>query len=151
LDYIKKLCILKLMLTNNNSKQEPHQYTAPQLYTTCNNCGDIVSHVDTSTDFDWSNEPVWSFTGVPCCSSSVNPCQTIRMGDPRHYAAWRHDEGESSWFDYVGRIITMYGYDITDIATVDDMLRLWSDMRNSIRYEDIVAYYKYLGGKTNDE
>ena len=134
------------MLTNNNSNQEANHYAAPQLYTTCNNCGSIVSHVDTSADFDWSDEPVWSFTGVSCCSSSVNPCQTIRMGDPRKYAEWAHEEGEDAWLDYVGRTITMYGYDITD-----DITKVWSDMRNSIRYTDIVAYYKYLGGKTNDE
>jgi hypothetical protein len=139
------------MLTNSNSNEDTNQHVAPQLYTTCNNCGDIISHVDTSTDFDWGDEPVWSFTGVSCCSSSVNPCQTIRMGDPRNYAAWLHNEGENPWLDYVGRTITMYGYDIADVMTVDDVLRLWSNMRNSIRYEDIVAYNKYLGDETSDE
>jgi len=148
------------MLTNSNEdKRNDRVYPSNilEMYTTCNNCGDIISHVDTRQDFDRSYEPVWDFMGVPCCSSSVNPCQTIRLGNPRSYDP---DSDYPPFLQYVGRILSFYGYDVDDnIQSIDDLLKVWCEIPNSIQYEDLVMYYNWMadyyntqtGDETNDE
>jgi hypothetical protein len=53
----------------------------------------------------------------------------------------------------VGRILSYYGYDVDDnIQSIDDLLKVWSIMPNSIQYEDLVMYYNtQKGDETNDE
>jgi len=113
------------------------------MFTTCNNCDDIVTYVDTDTDFDRSYEPVWAFMGVPCCGSSVNPCQTIRLGNPRSYDS---SSEHSAFLQYVGRLMSVYGYDIDN-----HIAEVWSNMPNSIQYEDLVMYYNWSGRHTRAE
>ncbi len=132
------------MPTNSNSNEDANQHAVPQLYTTCNNCGDIVNHVDIHTDFDYGDEPSWCFTGVSCCGSSVNPCQSVRIGNPRMYALYGDDD-LSPWLQYVGRVMNMYGYD-----TTDDITKVWSGIRNSIQYQDLLDYYTQEGDETNE-
>jgi hypothetical protein len=141
------------MPTNSNedrSNDRVYPSYMLEMYTTCNNCGDIVSHVDTSTDFDRSDEPVWFFTGVACCGHKVNACQTITIGNPRSYDP---DSEYPPFLQYVGRILSYYGYDVDDnIQSIDDLLKVWSIMPNSIQYEDLVMYYNtQKGDETNDE
>tara|TARA_R100000988_G_C3935714_1_gene133663 strand:+ start:268 stop:453 length:186 start_codon:yes stop_codon:yes gene_type:complete len=55
------------------------------------------------------------------------------------------DDDLSPWLQYVGRVMNMYGYD-----TTDDITKVWSGIRNSIQYQDLLDYYTQEGDETNE-